>query len=54
MILSIGNYMNGSTNRGQADGFDLETLKKINDTKDSNNKVTVFEVWRLGWPRALR
>ena len=26
LILAVGNYLNGGTDRGQADGFDLETL----------------------------
>ena len=33
MILSFGNYMNGGTQRGQADGFDLGILAKLRDVK---------------------
>ena len=33
MVLALGNYMNGGTQRGQADGFDLSILSKINDVK---------------------
>jgi len=35
LILSVGNYLNGGSNRGQADGFDLETLTKLDSIKDS-------------------
>eukprot|EP01137_Pigoraptor_chileana_P007307 Opistho-2@52723 len=34
VILVYGNYMNGGTNRGQADGFDLEILPKLRDVRD--------------------
>jgi hypothetical protein len=33
LILAFGNYMNGGTNRGQADGFGLEILSKLKDVK---------------------
>ena len=32
-VLSFGNYMNGGTQRGQADGFDLAILPKLKDVK---------------------
>jgi len=32
-ILSVGNYLNGGTARGRADGFDMETLSKLQDLK---------------------
>ena len=44
MILAVGNYLNGSTSRGQADGFNLETLRKISDTKaTASTKMTLFD-----------
>ena len=33
LILAIGNYMNGGSNRGQADGFSLDVLPRLADTK---------------------
>ena len=33
LILAYGNYMNGNTVRGQADGFHLEVLPKLRDVK---------------------
>lgn len=33
LVLAFGNYMNGGTQRGQADGFDLEVLAKLKDVK---------------------
>ncbi|CAJ1330220.1 unnamed protein product, partial [Effrenium voratum] len=38
LILAVGNYLNGGTNRGQADGFDLETLGKLEGIKDAAGK----------------
>ena len=35
IVLDIGNFMNGSTNRGSAYGFQLEALIKLKDTKVS-------------------
>lgn len=35
VILGLGNILNGGTSRGQADGFSLDILSKIYDTKDS-------------------
>mmetsp|Transcript_22658 Transcript_22658/g.21827 ORF Transcript_22658/g.21827 Transcript_22658/m.21827 type:complete len:183 (+) Transcript_22658:1774-2322(+) len=37
-ILSIGNILNGGTNKGQADGFYLEALSKASTMRDMNNK----------------
>ena len=37
-ILSLGNILNGGTVRGQADGFNLDFLKKLSGTKDKNGK----------------
>jgi len=41
IILSIGNYLNGGTNKGQADGFNMETSAKISSIKDVENKSLV-------------
>jgi hypothetical protein len=35
--LGIGNVLNGGTPKGQADGFDLAVLGKINLMKDNQN-----------------
>ena len=42
MILSFGNYMNGGTQRGQADGYDLGILAKLRDVKSMVHTVTVY------------
>ena len=33
LVLAYGNYMNGNTQRGQADGFHLDVLLKLRDVK---------------------
>ncbi|MES1914736.1 MAG: hypothetical protein MHM6MM_006780, partial [Cercozoa sp. M6MM] len=33
LVLSVGNYLNGGTKRGQADAFDVEFLPRLGDTK---------------------
>jgi hypothetical protein len=38
IILAVGNYLNGGTNRGQADGFDVETITKLDSIKDVEGK----------------
>lgn len=38
LILATGNYLNGDTIRGQADGFDLEALGKLEGIKDPAGK----------------
>lgn len=38
LILAVGNHLNGSTPRGQADGFDLETLRKLEAVRDAVGK----------------
>jgi len=43
LFLELGNYMNGGTARGQADGFSVETLPKLSDTKDITNTCTLLE-----------
>lgn len=37
-VLTIGNIMNGNTSKGQADGFNLDFLNKLNGVKDNANK----------------
>jgi len=37
LILHVGNYLNGGTVRGRADGFDLETLTKLGKLKASQD-----------------
>jgi formin 2 len=45
IVLSVGNYINGgNATRGQADGFNLETIDKLTDTKDSTNKGTLLDL----------
>merc|ERR1719223_2544987 len=34
LVLATGNYLNGGTSRGQADGFDVETIAKLEGVKD--------------------
>ncbi|KAI8520201.1 riboflavin kinase [Branchiostoma belcheri] len=36
LVLAAGNYMNGSTPRGQADGYQLDILAKLRDDKSGN------------------
>jgi len=43
IILVLGNYMNGGSGRGQADGFNLEILDALSSTKDVENKVSLLE-----------
>jgi hypothetical protein len=38
-ILSAGNYLNGGSARGQADGFDISFLSVIDNTKDNEGKT---------------
>lgn len=40
-MLTIGNILNGGTQKGQADGFNLDILSKLNSIKDSTNKNLV-------------
>ena len=41
--LSFGNYLNGGTNRGQADGFTMASVSKLLDTKDLTNTVSLLD-----------
>lgn len=38
-ILSIGNILNAGTTKGQADGFNMDIITKLNTVKDVNNKT---------------
>jgi len=38
LVLAVGNYLNGASNdRGQADGFDIESLGKLDAVKDNTS-----------------
>lgn len=41
-ILAIGNYLNGSTPRGGAYGFKLDTLMKLHTLKSVDPRVTLM------------
>jgi diaphanous 1 len=42
MVLAIGNYINGSSTRGDAMGFKLDSLNKLRDTKTTDNKSNLL------------
>jgi len=42
LILLIGNYLNGGTNKGEAYGFKLSTLTQLKGTKTTDNKMTLI------------
>ncbi|KAJ2368497.1 hypothetical protein IW150_005393, partial [Coemansia sp. RSA 2607] len=42
VVLSIGNYMNGSGYRGGAFGFKIASLNRLMDTKAEDNKTTLL------------
>jgi hypothetical protein len=42
VVMWLGNFLNGATARGDAPGFKLESLLKIEDTKTSDNKTTLL------------
>jgi hypothetical protein len=44
VILTIGNILNGGTQKGQADGFSLDLLPKLASIKDNNNKSVLYWV----------
>ena len=45
MILACGNYLNGGkSNRGQADGFDIEILPKLKNLKNKDNNLLKYIV----------
>jgi hypothetical protein len=42
-LLAMGNYLNGDTPKGQADGFHLKILAKLDTTRDKTNKVSLLQ-----------
>eukprot|EP01126_Amoeba_proteus_P050207 TRINITY_DN5911_c0_g1_i7.p1 TRINITY_DN5911_c0_g1~~TRINITY_DN5911_c0_g1_i7.p1 ORF type:complete len:335 (-),score=114.42 TRINITY_DN5911_c0_g1_i7:126-1016(-) len=42
IVLKIGNYMNGGTQRGGAYGFTFQSIEKLKDTKSTNNKYSLI------------
>jgi len=42
VILVVGNYINGGSNRGEAFGFKLISLTKLADTKTTDNKSNLL------------
>ncbi|SPQ99930.1 unnamed protein product (mitochondrion) [Plasmodiophora brassicae] len=42
-ILSFGNYMNGGTNRGQADAFNLDVLNRLENSKSANSSTNLLQ-----------
>jgi len=45
IVLHIGNFLNNGNQRlGNAFGFQLESLRKLGDTKTSDNSMTILEV----------
>jgi len=42
LVLSCGNFLNGGTNRGQADGFLPDILIKLVDTRGNDHQKTLF------------
>ena len=42
VVLLFGNYLNGTSNRGGAYGFKLDTLAKLSELKSTDNKKTLF------------
>jgi formin 2 len=43
-VLAFGNYLNGGTPRGQADGFHLDVLPKLRDVKSTDNSTNLLAV----------
>ena len=41
-VLALGNHLNGSTARGGAYGFKLNTLTKLINTKTTDNKMNLL------------
>ena len=49
MLLALGNWANGGTGRGQADGFPLSDIPKVIDMKDNTGKVTLLAYALKQW-----
>jgi len=47
VCLAAGNYCNGNTNRGQADGFEMSDLPKFDTIKDNLNEKHKMTRWCL-------
>ena len=44
LVLSLGNYMNGgNASRGQADGYQLDILDKLDGTKESSGRLSLLD-----------
>ncbi|XP_028392314.1 LOW QUALITY PROTEIN: serine/threonine-protein kinase CST20-like [Dendronephthya gigantea] len=43
LVLAYGNYMNGNTQRGQADGFHLDVLLKLRDVKAKDSDMNLLQ-----------
>ena len=43
VVLTVGNYLNGGTKRGRADGFNLDFLPKLKDVKTKDNSSTLID-----------
>lgn len=43
IVLTLGNYLNGGTKRGRADGFNLDFLTKLRDVKTKDNRSTLID-----------
>lgn len=44
VILSLGNILNGGGTRGQADGFNIETIGRIGNLSDKNKRSALYYV----------
>jgi hypothetical protein len=43
-ILAVGNVLNAGSNKGQADGFDLQVLGKVHTFRDNNGQSIIAYV----------
>lgn len=42
-VLALGNHLNGGTSRGSAYGFKMDVLKKLDEVKSYDNKLTLLQ-----------
>jgi len=59
LILAAGNYLNGDTARGRADGFDLDSLAKLETVRDNltgsqDLRHFIIEMLLLGGPVSVK
>lgn len=47
VVVSLGNYLNGGTAKGQADGFNLDVLTKLSAIKDNQHGSLLEYVRKL-------